>query len=63
MNKIEIILKEKEFPHLAIKDNIKVLIDENISWEGFPYSGLTTFCPIEGPSRRRRIPSCISGLT
>lgn len=47
MNKIEIILKEKEFPHLAIKDNIKVLIDENISWEGFPYSGLTTFCPIE----------------
>jgi hypothetical protein len=47
MNKIKIILKEKEFPNLVIKNKAKVLIDENISWEGLPYSELTAFCPIE----------------
>ena len=47
MNKIKIILKEKEFPNLVIKNEVKVLIDENISWEGLPYSELTAFCPLE----------------
>jgi hypothetical protein len=47
MKKIKIILKEKEFPNLVIKNEVKVLIDENINWKGLPYSELTAFCPLE----------------
>jgi|LWDU01.1.fsa_nt_gi hypothetical protein len=48
MNKIKIILKEKEFPNLVIKNEVKVLIeDKDINSSLLKDSKYSTFCPLE----------------
>jgi hypothetical protein len=48
MNKIEIILNEKEFPHLLIKNKAKVLIeDKDINSSLLKDSKYSIYCPLE----------------